>query len=148
MAKKTTTARKPKATSAPAPAPVVADRPLSQMEKEFINKHYVQDKLTPDDLYKKLPGVDRAAIDAEIAHSLPPMKQGQTTNDRQQQLGAVQGGAGQFMGRDPSRGVAVMTEAAAELADARRVMAVPSVDSMARAQADKIHIIDPSKRAR
>lgn len=135
--------------SAQVTQPVVsAVRGPSEIEKQFILEHYVKDAMTPDQLYAKLPGVDPSEIDKCISNVIPKMKQGQTQLERQQQLAKVQNGAGQFMGRDPSRGIAIMTEAASEMSDARKVMAVPSTDSMARAQPDKIKIIDPSKRAR
>jgi len=122
-------------------------RPLTEIEKNWIKEHYVKDKLTLEDLNRQLPGVDLNEVAAYVNTVYQPPKPGQPIQDRQSQL-ANMPAAGQFMGRDPARGVAVMTEAASEISDARKVVAVPSNDSLVRSQPDKIHIINPNKRAR
>lgn len=143
--------QKKQTTSNPMPqvaAPVVATkRPLDEIQKEYIREHYVKDKLTLEDLAKKMPDVDLNEIHQFLNTVYQPPKPDQPVQDRQTQMAGMPA-AGQFMGRDPSRGVAVMTEAASEIADARRVVAVPSPTEMARKQPDRIHIIDPTKRVR
>ena len=128
--------------------PEVAPRQPSDVEKAYIKEHYIKDRMTPSELYAKLPGVDTVAIDKVIEDTLPPMRQGQTPQQRQEQLAKIRSGAGQLMGHDEANGVVIMTEAASELTDARKHASVPSPDSMARKQPDRIHIINPAKRTR
>jgi len=53
--------------------------------------------------------------------------------------------AGDLMGRDPERGIAVMTPGASELADVMRITNRPSHEEIAR-NSPSIHVMDPSKK--
>jgi len=131
----------------PEPKTPVGVRVLTEVEKQWIQEHYIKDKLTLDELAKKLSGVDLNEIAAFIKTVYQPPTPNQPAQERQAQLAGMPP-AGQFMGRDPARGVAVMTEAASEISDARKVVAVPSNNELARKQPDRIKIIDPNKRVR
>lgn len=124
-------------------------RELSAVELDYIKEQCSKTNFKIADLYDKLQGVvTKAAIDKAIEECLPKSVPNQTAVERQQALSKVPGSSSKFMGRDPERGIAIMTEASSELSDARKVLAVPSADTIARQQTDRIHIIDPKKKAR
>ena len=122
-------------------------RKLSQAEKEFISKYHTT--MTVEDMCADMPGIGPQTVqeflDTEV---LPEATPEETTQARHEKLRNTGLTAGKLMGRDPERGIVVMTPAASEMADAKRVVNVPSVDKSARAQPDRIFIMDKSKRVR
>jgi hypothetical protein len=123
-------------------------RELSKAEQEYIRQNH--DKMTPEELCEDMPGIGTKTVEKFIETSvMPEVNPDETLQQRQEELQKRTGlTAGKLMGRDPERGVVVMTPGASELADAKRVVNVPSNDKAARAKGDRIHIMDPSKRVR
>lgn len=121
-------------------------RALTELEQGWITEHYVKEKLTLENLVAKLPGVDLNEIQDFVSKLYIAPTPTDDPSKRQTQMASLPP-AGKFMGRDPERGIAIMTEAASEISDARRTVAVPSNDTMARRNPN-IHVINPSKRVR
>jgi len=123
-------------------------RTLSQAEQDYIINHH--DKMSPEAMCADMPGVGPKTVVQFIETSvIPEVVPDETPKERQKKLQKKTGlTAGKLMGRDPERGIAVMTPGASELADARRVINVPSIDKAARAKPDRIHVMDDSKQVR
>lgn len=121
-------------------------RQLSRAEQEFVKANY--DKMTSEELCEDMPGIGPKTIEQFIESSvIPKAKQDETPQERQEELQKKSGlNVGKLMGRDPTRGIAVMTEAASELSDARRIVNTPTNDDTARKRNDRIHVIDPAKK--
>ncbi len=122
-------------------------RKLSKAEEEYIRNHH--ENMTADELCSDMHGVGAATVQSFIETNVVPVS---TKNESQEERHAKMNDtglkAGDLMGRDPERGVVVMTEGASELSDARRVVRVPSADASARKQSDRIFLIDPNKKVR
>jgi len=125
-------------------------RELSQAEKEYITKHHKH--LSPDALCADMPGVGpktvKAFISGEMIPEADPQESTEERHEKVRKAGRAGLTAGKLMGRDPERGVVVMTPGASEMSDAMRTVNVPSTDKSAKAQPDRIFIMDPSKKAR
>ena len=123
-------------------------RELSKAEQAYITEN--NGKMTPAAMCEDMPGVGAKTVESFIATSvLPEEVPDETSKERQEKIQKVTGiTAGKFMGRDPERGIVVMTQGASEISDAKRVVNVPSIDKQARSQPNRIHIMDPSKKAR
>lgn len=122
-------------------------RKLSKAEEEYIRNNH--DKMTPEELCSDMHGVGVSTVQSFIETSVVPAStKDETQAERHSKINETGLKAGNLMGRDPERGIVVMTEGASELSDARRVVRVPSADSSARKQSDRIFIIDPNKKVR
>ncbi len=126
----------------------MSKRQLSRAEQEFIKANY--ENMTPAELCEDMPGIGPKTVEQFIETSvMTKAKQDETPEERQTEINKKRGlTAGKLMGRDPARGIAVMTEGASELSDARRTVNVPTNDDVARKQSDRIHIIDPANKVR
>jgi hypothetical protein len=123
-------------------------RELSKAEQEFITAH-VND-MSPEELCADMPGVGPKTVEKFIETSvMPEARPEESPEERQQELQKKTGlTAGKLMGRDPERGIAVMTPGASELADAKRIVNVPSINKAAREKPDRIFVMDPNKKVR
>jgi len=125
-------------------------RELSQAEKDYITTNVK--KMSPEAMCADMPGVGPKTVVDFIDNGIMPEANRDESHaertEKVQKAGRSGLTAGKLMGRDPERGVVVMTPGASEMADAQRVVNVPSNDKKARAQPDRIHIMDPSKRVR
>lgn len=125
-------------------------RELSQAEKDYITKNH--DKLSPEAICADMPGVGPKTVTNFIENGMMPEEiRDESPEERTakvQKAGRAGLTAGKLMGRDPERGVVVMTPGASEMADAMRVVNVPSNDKKARSQPSRIHVMDPNKRVR
>lgn len=119
-------------------------RQLSKAEQEYIVNHSQQ--LTAEEIAADMPGVGAKTVQKFIDENvLEQQRQGETQDERQKNIQKKSKlTAGKLMGRDPSRGIAVMTEAASELSDARR----QTSKTPEKVRGDRIHVIDQSKRTR
>jgi len=125
-------------------------RELSQAEKDYITANH--DKMSPEAICADMPGVGPATVNDFIENGMMPEEvRGEAPEERRekvQKAGRAGLTTGKLMGRDPERGVTVMTPGASEMADAMRVVNVPSVDKAARQKGDRIFVMDPNKRVR
>lgn len=125
-------------------------RELSQAEKDYITANCK--KLSPEAICADMPGVGPKTVLDFIENGMMPAEvQDETPEERQQKVqkaGRAGLTAGKLMARDPERGLAMMTEGASEMADAMRVVTVPSNDKLARQKTDRIFVMDPKKKVR
>jgi hypothetical protein len=125
-------------------------RELSQAEKDYIVKNV--DNMTPEAMCVDMPGVGPKTVKDFLENGvMPEANRDESAEERTakvQKAGRAGLTAGKLMGRDPKRGIAVMTPGASEMADAMRTVNVPSNDKSARAQPNRIHVMDPAKRVR
>jgi len=109
----------------------------SEIEIEYIKNHT---NLTAEELAEKMPDVD--AKELEIL--LQALKS-QHTTEAQNINSENDFIAGNLMAK--REGVTVMTQAASELADARKTVRVVSDPNFETNNRDKIHVINPGKKA-
>ncbi len=125
-------------------------RELSQAEKDYITNNHK--KMSPEAICADMPGVGpKTVMDFIENGTMPEATRDETPEEhiaKVQKAGRAGLTAGKLMARDPERGIAVMTEGASQMSDAMRVVNVPSNDKKARAQTDRIHVMDPNKRVR
>jgi hypothetical protein len=108
-------------------------RALSEVEQQYIEENHTAQ--TAEEMAKDMKGVSTKTVQAYVDTLPPPAKIGETHEERQRALQSTKVGVGRLMGRDPDRGVTVMTEAASELADARKVVAVTRASENQRKRA-------------
>ena len=123
-------------------------RKLSKAEQEYIERNHTT--MSAEQLCADMDGIGVKTVQAFIDTNIMTKGSREDTHEeRQEELQKKTGlTAGKLMGRDPFRGIAIMTEAASELSDARRNLNQLSQDAIAKKQADRIHIIDKSKKVR
>lgn len=125
-------------------------RELSQLEKDYLAQQYAKPGFDINDTLKKLPGVSKSVLEHFLSSVVPVSSPEENKMERLIKLNAQK--AGQSVSRESmtgnTPGVVVMTERASEIADAHRVLNVPSTDAAARKQSDRIHIIDPSRKCK
>lgn len=121
-------------------------RKLSEADKQYIENNH--DKKSVDELAEGMYGVGAKTVQAFIdSDIIPESKREDTPEERKEELQKKTGlTVGRLMGRDPERGIAVMTPQAAELSDVKR--APSGTDLTARNQSERIFKMDPKKRAR
>jgi hypothetical protein len=113
-------------------------RALSEAEKVYIMDNYQDEDV--QDMANKMHGVGTKTIQKYVDELPPTPVQGETTQERQRKLQSTKVSGSKLMGRDKEKGVTVMTEAASELIDARKVLATPEKsDAQKKAMKDKIH---------
>jgi topoisomerase IA-like protein len=123
-------------------------RELSKAEQEYALAHANDMEL--DALCADMPGIGVKTLEKFLkANTMPEEVPDESSEERQEKLQKATGlTAGKLMGRDPERGITVMTPGASELGDARRAHLASSNDKTARANNSRVHIMDPSKKAR
>jgi len=125
-------------------------RELSQAEKDYITANH--EKMSPEAICADMPGVGPKTIADFVENNVMPEADRDESHEERtakvQKAGRAGLTAGKLMGRDPERGVVVMTPGASEMADAMRVVNVPSNDKKARSQSDRIFVMDSNKRVR
>ena len=123
-------------------------RELIKAEKEFITRNH--EKMTPAEMSEDMRGIGKKTIEKFIETSVMTKAEAdETPEERHEKLAKKTGlTVGKLMGRDPDRGIAVMTPGASELSDAKRVLTVPSIDKAARNKPDRIFVMDPNKKVR
>jgi hypothetical protein len=117
-------------------------RQLSKAEQEYIVNH--SKDLTAAEIASDMPGVGAKTIQKFIDESvLEDQRSDETQQQRQATLQKkTKLTAGKLMGRDPSRGITVMTEAASELSDSRR-----PVHQKTAIRSERIHVIDKNRKS-
>ena len=123
-------------------------RELTKAEQEYALAHAGDTSV--EELCADMPGIGAKTLQKFLdANTMPEEVHNESTEERQQKLQKATGlTAGKLMGRDPERGITVMTPGASELGDARRAHLAASNDKTARANNSRIHIMDPKKKAR
>lgn len=125
-------------------------RELSQAEKDYITTNH--EKMSPDAICADMPNIGPKTVSDFVENCImPEANRDETPEERRekvQKVGRSGLTAGKLMGRDPKRGIAIMTQGASEMADAQRVVNVPNNDKAARSKPDRIHVMDPNKRVR
>lgn len=122
-------------------------RELSKAEQAYINDNH--EKMSPAEICADMHGIGEKTVKRYIDTSVMPKSDPkETTEQRQNKLQKTGLVVGKLMARDPERGIAVMTPGASELADAKRVVNVPSINKAARLKPDKIFVMDPGKKVR
>jgi hypothetical protein len=119
-------------------------RQLTKVEKAYIDQNHAT--MSVDELCGDMQGVGPKTVQAYIDDEVLPKKQNTENMDEyhsqiQKRTGLQ---AGNLMGRDPSRGIAVMTEAASTVSDAHRGKNTKT----AATSKDRIFVMDPSKPTR
>ena len=125
-------------------------RELSQAEKDYVTKKH--ESMSHEAMCADMPGVGPKTISDFIENGIMPEADRNESHaeriEKVRNTGRAGLTAGKLMGRDPERGIVVMTPGASEMADAMRVVNVPSNDKKYRAQPDRIFVMDPHKRVR
>lgn len=113
-------------------------RHLSEIEKKYIQEHYLDQEA--EEIAVQIKGVGPITVQ-QFIDTLPPRPEpNETPDERHRKLQGSTIPSSRLMGRDPARGIAVMTEAASELSDARDVVGVPGISKERREKMkDKIH---------
>ena len=123
-------------------------RELSQAEKDYITANH--EKLSIETICSDMPGVGpKTVLDFIENGIMPKASRDESHTERQekvQKVGRSGLTAGKLMGRDPKRGIAIMTPGASEMADVMRAVNASSNDKTVRSQSERIHVMDPEKR--
>jgi hypothetical protein len=105
--------------------------------------------MSPEAMCADMPGVGPKTIQAFIETGIMPEASRDETPEEHlakvRKAGRAGLKAGDLMGRDPDRGIAVMTEGASQMSDAMRNVNVPSHDKSVRKQGNRIHVMNPDK---
>jgi len=113
-------------------------RELSDIEKKYIEENYLSE--SAKSIAGKIKGIGEITVQAYIDELPPPVNSEESAQERQRRLQMTKVSGSRLMGRDKDRGITVMTEAASELIDARRTVALPKPSKeMKKKHSDKIH---------
>jgi len=114
----------------------IMPRKLSRAEKEYIDKNYKN--MSPEELCDDMPNIGPATV-SEYINTISLL-------NKEENIQEDVFNEGSLMGRDPARGVVVMTQAASELSDARRITQKEIDEAIMNLNKDRIHIIKKEKK--
>lgn len=123
----------------------MASRKLSKAEQEYILKNY--ENMSAEEMCSDMHGIGTKTVQDFIDENvLPEVNPSDTAEERHEKIrNAKKITAGKLMGRDPERGIAVMTSAASEVSDSRRRR---THDEVVRDNQNRVFIMDKNKKAR